>query len=127
MVKSTGLDGSAKGDAEWISQFCGETVTEEMVKDGSAEAYWQKVSPYTYITDSSVPAVFAYGVLDGIVPPTSRIVLEKALRDHHVQYTSVVMEHSGHMLACDLDEQRLFIEYVDKYCAKFFLGEDVDI
>ena len=34
---------------------------------------------------------------------------------------------SGHMLACDLDEQRLFIEYVDKYCAKYFLGEDVDI
>ena len=127
MVKSTGLDGSAKGDAEWISQFCGETVTAEMVKDGSAEPYWQMVSPYTYITDSSVPVVFAYGVLDGIVPPTSRIILEQALKAHNVQFTSVVMEHSGHMLAVDLDEQRLFIEYVDKYCAKYFLGEAVEI
>ena len=125
MLNSTGLDGSAKGDAEWISQFCGETVTEEMVKDGSAEAFWKKVSPYTYITDSSVPVVFAYGVLDGIVPPASRIILEQALQNHNVQYTCVIYENSGHMLACDLDKQRLFIEYVYKYCAKYFLGEEV--
>ena len=127
MLWSTGLDGSAKGDAEWISQFCGETVTEEMVKDGSAEAYWKKVSPYTYITDTSVPVVFAYGVLDGIVPPESRIVLQQALMAHNVQYTSIVMENSGHMLACDPDKQKLFIEYVDKYCAKYFMGEEIVI
>ena len=127
MLNSTGLDGSAKGDAEWISQFCGETVTEEMVKDGSAEAYWKKVSPYTFITDSSVPVVFAYGVLDGIVPPSSRVILEQALQNHNVQYTCVIYENSGHMVACDLDKQRLFIEYVDKYCAKYFLGEEFDL
>lgn len=127
MLMSTGLDGSAKGDAQWISQFCGENVTEEMVRDGSAEAYWKKVSPYTYITDSSVPIVFAYGVLDGIVPPASRLVLQQALEAHNIKYTSIVMEKSGHMLACDLDEQRLFLEYVDKYCAKYFMGEAIDI
>ena len=127
MLNSTGLDGSAKGDAEWISQFCGETVTEEMVKDGSAEAFWKKVSPYTYITDSSVPVVFAYGVLDGIVPPASRIILEQALQNHSVQYTCLIYENSGHMLACDLDKQRLFIGYVDKYCAAYFLGEAVEL
>ena len=127
MLKYIGLDGSAKGDAEWISQFCGETVTEEMVRDGSAGDYWKKVSPYTYITDSSVPVVFAYGVLDGIVPPASRIILEQALRNHNVRYTGVVMENSGHLLAGDMDEQRLFIEYVDKYCAKYFLGEAVEL
>ena len=127
MLKYIGLDGSAKGDAQWISQFCGENVTEEMVKDGSAEAYWKKVSPYTYITDSSVPIVFAYGVLDGIVPPESRIILEQALKAHGIQYTGIIMENSGHMLAFDPDEQRLFIEYVDKYCAKYFLGEAVEL
>lgn len=126
-LKFTGLDGSAKGDANWISQFSGETVTEEMVRDGSAEAYWKKVSPYTYITGTSVPIVFAYGVIDGIVPPTSRIVLQQALDEHHVSYVSVVMEHSGHMLASDLDKQRLFVEYVDKFCAKYFMGEAIEI
>ena len=127
MLWSTHLDGSTKGDAQWISQFCGETVTEDMVRDGSAEAYWKKVSPYTYITDTSVPIVFAYGVLDGIVPPASRIVLQQALEAHNVPYVSIVMENSGHMLARDPDKQRLFVEYVDKYCAKYFLGEDVEI
>ena len=127
MVISTGLDGSAAGDAHWISQFCGENVTAEMVLDGSADAYWEKVSPYTYITDASVPVVFAYGVLDGIVPPASRIILQQALEAHNVPYVSVVMENSGHMLACDLDKQSQLVEYVDKFCAKYFLGEDVDI
>ena len=127
MLASTGLDGSAKGDARWISQFCGETVTEDMVRDGSAQVYWEKVSPYTYITDSSIPIVFAYGVLDGIVPPASRIVLQQALDAHNVQYKSIVMENSGHMLACDPDEQRQFLEYVDKFCAKYFMGEAVEL
>ena len=127
MVKSTGLNGSYKADAAWISQFCGEEITEEMVKDGSAEAYWKKVSPYTYITDDSVPILFAYGVLDGIVPPASRLVLQQALDEHNVPYVSIVMEKSGHMLICDPDEQRLFLDYMDKYCAKYFLGEDIQI
>ena len=98
-----------------------------MVRDGSAEAFWKKISPYTYITDASVPIVFAYGVLDGIVPPASRIVLQQALEAHNVPYISVVMEHSGHALACDLDKQRLFLEYVDKFCAKYFMGEAIEI
>lgn len=121
MLAFTGLKGSIKTDAEWISQVSGEHVTEEMVRDGSADAYWQMVSPYTYITDSSVPVVFAYGTMDGIVPPTSRIVLQQALEEHHVPYVSIVMENSGHVLASDLDKHKLFIEYVDKFCAKYFL------
>jgi dipeptidyl aminopeptidase/acylaminoacyl peptidase len=127
MLKSTGLNGSNKADAAWISQFSGEEVTEEMVKDGSAEAYWKKVSPYTYITDDSVPILFAYGVLDGIVPPASRLVLEQALKEHNVTNVGLVYEKSGHMLICDPDKQRLFIEYMDKFCAKYFLGEDIEI
>ena len=127
MLAFTGLKGSIKTDAEWISQVSGEHVTEEMVRDGSADAYWQMVSPYAYVTDSSVPVVFAYGTMDGIVPPASRIVLQQALEEHHVPYVSIVMENSGHVLASDLDKHRLFIEYVDKFCAKYFLGEDIDI
>ena len=31
------------------------------------------------------------------------------------------------MLASDLDKQRLFVEYVDKFCAKYFMGEAIEI
>ena len=127
MLKFTGLDGSVKNDAKWISQVSGETVTVDMVRDGSADAYWKKVSPYTYITDSSVPVVFAYGTMDGVVPPESRIVLEKALIEHHVPHVSIIMENSGHVLACDLDRYREFLDYVDKFCAKYFMGEEITI
>ena len=61
------------------------------------------------------------------MPPASRLVLEQALKEHNVTNVGLVYEKSGHMLICDPDKQRLFIEYMDKFCAKYFLGEDIEI
>ncbi len=121
MVRNqSGLDGSAEGDAAWISLFSGETVTAEMVRNGQAEAIWRKISPFTYVTGSSVPVLSAFGSLDGVVPPSSRIVLEKALDDHGVRHDTVVMPNSGHSLACDLDKERELIKLIYDYCAEYF-------
>lgn len=120
MRRQTGLDGSAEGDAAWISLFSGETVTAEMVRNGQAEAIWRKISPFTYVTGSSVPVLSAFGSLDGVVPPSSRIVLEKALDDHGVRHDTVVMPNSGHSLACDLDKERELIKLIYDYCAEYF-------
>lgn len=121
VTKQTGLDGSAEGDAAWISMFSGETVTAEMVRNGEAEAIWKKISPYTYITGSSIPILSAFGSLDGVVPPTSRLVLEKALKENGLKnYDTVIMEHSGHVLACDVDKTRIFLDLIySKYCNYF--------
>lgn len=121
MVRNqSGLDGSAEGDAAWISLFSGETVTAEMVRNGQAEAIWRKISPFTYVTGSSIPVISAFGSLDGVVPPSSRIVLEKALDDHGVRHDTVVMPNSGHSLACDLDKERELIILIYGYCAEYF-------
>ena len=120
MRKQTGLDGSAEGDAAWISLFSGETVTAEMVISGEAEAIWRKISPYTYITGSSVPVLSAFGSLDGVVPPASRLVLEKALQENSVIYDTVILEHSGHSLGCDVDKVRVFLDKIYEYCSLYF-------
>ena len=120
VIKQTGLDGSAEGDAAWISLFSGETVTAEMVRNGEAEAIWKKISPYTYITGSSVPVLSAFGSLDGVVPPASRLVLEKALKENNVRYDTVILEHSGHALACDVDKVKEFLEDIYQYCGLYF-------
>lgn len=120
MRRQTGLDGSAEGDARWISQFSGETVTAEMVINGEAEAIWRKISPFTYVTGSSVPVISAYGTLDGVVPPSSRLVLEKALKDNGVTYDTVIMPDSGHTLSCDPDKTRELIDLIYKYCGEYF-------
>ena len=121
VTKQTGLDGSAEGDAAWISMFSGETVTAEMVRNGEAEAIWKKISPYTYITGSSIPVLSAFGSLDGVVPPTSRLVLEKALKENGLDnYDTVVLEHSGHSLGCDVDKVKEFLDLLySKYCNYF--------
>ena len=58
--RQAGLDGSRKGDASWISMFSGKTVTADMVGTPQADAIWQEISPYTYITAASVPILSAY-------------------------------------------------------------------
>ena len=120
VIKQTGLDGSAEGDAAWISLFSGETVTAEMVRNGEAEAIWRKISPFSYITGSSVPVLSAFGSLDGVVPPASRLVLEKALKENNVKYDTVILEHSGHALACDVDKVKEFLEDIYQYCGLYF-------
>jgi len=120
----TGLDGTEAGDAVWISLFSGKKVTAEMVADGSAEAIWREISPVTYIEADSIPVLSAYGVHDAIVPPASRIVLENALKNagkvEGTDYVTIVMEHSGHSLASDVDKQRLYLEKVYEFCGQYF-------
>ena len=120
-LKATGLDGSAEGDAAWISLFSGEKVTAEMVRSGEAEAIWRKISPYTYVTPSSIPVLSAFGSLDGVVPPASRLILDKALEENGVRHDTVVLTHSGHALGCDVDEMRRFLALIYTYCDEFFL------
>ena len=118
--RQAGLDGTVKGAARWISMFSGENVTEEMVRNGEAEAIWRHISPFSYVTPQSVPVLSAYGSTDGIVPPTSRLVLEKALDENEVKHDTVVMKHSGHLLACDLDEAKVFLAKIYEYCGEYF-------
>ncbi len=127
MELQTGLDGSAKGDANWISTFSGKTVTEEMVKNGQAEAIWREISPVTYITGESIPMLSAYGVYDGVVPPASRLVLEAALEDAGLvegeDYDTFILPNSGHALVCDVEIQRQYLEKVIEYCENYFVSE----
>ena len=55
-----------------------------------------------------------------IVPPSSRLVLEKALKDNDVKHDTVIMPNSGHSLACDLDKERELIKLIYGYCAEYF-------
>ena len=122
--RQAGLDGTTKGDANWISLFSGQKVTETMVQNGEAEPIWRSISPFSYITDDSIPILSAYGVYDSVVPPESRNVLEQALEAagqiRGTDFDTIVMEHSGHMLAGDVDKQRLYLQKVYEYCDQYF-------
>lgn len=122
--RATGLDGTAEGEAAFISLFSGQPVTEEMVSDGSAQVLWKEASPYYYIKADSVPILYAYGANDNIVPPESRIVLEDALKAagkiEGVDYVGILMEHSGHGLSLDPDLQQVFLSAVRAFCDRYF-------
>ena len=122
--KEAGLDGTPEGAAKWISLFSGENVTAEMVKSGEAESIWKNISPFYHITAQSIPVLSAYGSLDGVVPPTSRIVLENALeasgKVRGQDFDTVILKHSGHALACDVDELRILLAKIYDYCDRYF-------
>ncbi|MBO4409901.1 MAG: alpha/beta hydrolase [Spirochaetales bacterium] len=122
--KATGLDGTAKGEASFISLFSGQYVTADMVREGTAEAAWKAASPYSYITEDSVPILYAYGANDNIVPPASRMILENALKAagkrEYVDYVGILMERSGHGLSLDPDQQQVFLSAVRAFCDRYF-------
>ncbi len=127
LKRQTGLDGSSAGDAAWLSGFSGKAVTSAMVESGEAAGICREISPYSYIDGDSVPILSVYGALDGVVPPVSRVILEEALKAAGKEegkpngFDTVVMEHSGHALACDIDAQHRFLKLIYDYCDNYFV------
>ena len=120
VIQQTENDETTKGRAKFISKFTGKNVTEEMVKNGDAEIFWKEISPYYYINKDSVPCIFAYGALDGIVPPVSSKILVDALKKNKVHYDFVDMKNSGHQLSYDYELQKEFVRLANIYCDTYF-------
>ena len=115
-----GLDGSLKGDAAFISKMSGKTVSQGMVKSGSAKEIWQAISPVCHVTSTAPPLVMAYGETDGVVPRNHKTMLMSALDSVGARYDYVGYPNSGHAPIYDPDCQKHFIVLIDEYCERYF-------
>lgn len=117
--RSTGVDGSTKGAAAFVSRMSGKTVTASMVEDGSARTIWEAISPVSQLDPSDPPTLLGYGLTDGVVPRGHKDILIERLEETGVPYEYVPFPHSGHALAYDLDCQEAFLRIVDIYCGRY--------
>lgn len=106
--------------AEFITLMSGHTVTESMVKSGSAAEYWQHISPVCHVAKDSVPCIVAYGPYDKVVPPKIKDRLIVRLSECGATYCYIEYPHSGHAMMDDVDKQEEFFKKVDEYCSLYF-------
>lgn len=116
------LWGSDEADAaaEFLSGMSGNTVTAEMINDGSYKAICDEISPLAYVNENTVPTLIAYGTKDMVVPGEIKYLLIDALDEHGIEYDYIEFTNSGHSMAADPDKYTEFINKSVEYCDKYF-------
>ena len=113
---TTGVDGSDKGAAAWLSKMSGQDVTPRMIADGSARPVWEKISPVDQLKAGAPPTLLGYGLTDGVVPRGHKDLIMSKLKETGTHYDYVPFPNSGHALAYDIDCQKVFLGLVSHYC-----------
>lgn len=112
-------DESRAAGANLFSVMSGETISPEMMKDGS---YFEKMVPIAaaeWVSHNPVPTVAAYGAHDRVQPFAASKRLEEALKENKVDYKYFVLEHSGHGLQNDNAVSKQWMETVEEYLDKY--------
>ncbi|WP_443736553.1 alpha/beta hydrolase [Treponema sp.] len=120
--KMLGLNGTDKNWARFISNFTGKNISVDMVKTGADKPFYEEVSALNYVTDKSVPMLFIYGKLDGIVPAGTGHIVDEKFANLGISHDYLYAEHSGHGLVSDFELQKKFRDLFVEYCERYFLG-----
>ena len=127
LCEMVGLDGTNEGKARLVKKFSGHPCTAEDVANGTANQWWNEISPLHYVDSSPLipPVLVCYGVYDRIVPTRhQRLLIEKLqnLKNQNAAYRYDVIEfkNSGHALCCDDDKVNEFKTLADWYCENYF-------
>ena len=84
-----------------------------------AKAAADALSPLHFVSEKSVPTVFAYGGRDDLVRTIHRDELAKALEEHHVPNVRVDFPNSNHAMWDDPDRTEAFRAAVLQYCDEY--------
>lgn len=103
------------GMAGLFSVMTGKPITADMFASGEYLAQVKDISAAMWISDSSVPAVFAYGAWDKVQAFSASKKLDAALTAHGVPHEYIVFEHSGHGLQNDNTQYARYMEKVVEY------------
>ncbi len=113
--------GSALGDTQtvcWLmSLACGQTFA--IGEKDSAKAALDKVSPITYVSESTVPTILCHGEKDSVVPYSNALSIVEKFEQYGVTYEFISYPNSDHDLGSDPDcakrADTLLFEYAAKY------------
>ncbi|MCG7378800.1 alpha/beta hydrolase [Paenibacillus sp. ACRSA] len=110
---------AAEAGAGFASIMTGEDITVDMMRNGEYKKYVDEISPYTHITENSVPTLAAYGTYDKVVPFGLTRNFLKALEDNHVPHDFIEFKRSGHGLQNDRKEAKLYTDKINEYLDKY--------
>ena len=105
LCEMVGLDGTNEGKARLVKKFSGHPCTAEDIANGTANQWWNEISPLHYVDSSPLipPVLVCYGVYDRIVPVKHQRLLIDKLQN-----------------CCDNDKVNEFKALADRYCETYF-------
>ena len=109
----------AKGSAGLLSFIVGKKIKPEYVNKKKVVKIAESISPVSFVTEKSVPTIYAYGGKDWLVRLCHRDALTQALEKNGVPHVCVDFPNSDHGMSKDPDKFEEFRKAVMSYCDKY--------
>lgn len=114
------INGFGKDKKKFLTDLTGAPLTDRVMVDGSYRQLADRISPYHYVSASSVPILMAYGKKDKIVPFKVHDRLLSALDRNRVHYDYFVFPNSGHGLYSDPGQMKNYVNKLGEYYDEYF-------
>ncbi len=101
-------------------RLSGKTITRDMLDSKEAEQIFEKISPVSYVNESTPPSIFVYGGKDDLVTVENGESLKKRFDEAGVEYDYIFLPNSTHALIHNPARRLSYIFLVKSYCNKYF-------
>ena len=105
----------AKDSAGILSFIAGKKIKPEYVNKPKVKKLAESLSPVSFVTEKSVPTIYAYGGKDWLVKLCHRDALTQALEKNGVPHVCVDFPNSDHGMSNDPDKLEEFNKAVMSY------------
>lgn len=109
----------AQDSAGLISFLTGKRVRPADLNKPKVKEFAETLSPLSYVTEKTVPTIYAYGGMDFLVRQCNRDALTQALEKNGIPHICVDFPHSHHAMWSDPDKTEEFRKAVLSYCDKY--------
>lgn len=113
-----------KGAYRMCSRLVRQELTEEMQQSGEADRLCREISPVYYITEATIPSIFAYAGNDPIVTKGNRTAMVKKFGEVFGEngngYDYIFYPMSGHGLLLDPVSEYKYDQALFRYCETYF-------
>lgn len=104
----------------FLQSITGKVVTDEELSVETVNKVKQIGSPLYYVSETTPPAILAYGGKDGLVLSEHGKRMADALQKNGVDCTLIVFPNSGHELGQDKECTQSVIDEITRFCKTYF-------
>lgn len=114
-----GFDQNPDAAAVMFSVMSGKPVTPDLFGTPAYGEIIKDISAVSWIDETSVPSLLAYGAHDKVQPFDASKRLDATLTQYGVPHDYIVFPHSGHGLQNDDRQARLYYEKINEYLEQY--------
>ena len=104
----------------FLQSITGRVMTDEELSVDTVNRVKQIGSPLHYVSETTPPAILAYGGKDGLVLSEHGKRMADAMQSKGVSHSLIIFPNSGHVLGNDSECTARVIDTVVKYCKTYF-------